>query len=425
MEATVNWMLRKWRDLWPGGLTRHQYSTLNLMAFCRHGLLGYNHARCGDCRHHEIYPSSCGDRHCPKCLGPRQAQWSAQVCSRLPDCAHFHVVFTLPAQLNEFFRLNYCLAANLLFAAAAETIKLFQANNWRMEGAFLAVLHTWGSALNWHPHLHVLVSAGGWYRVNGRWRQMRPDYMFHVGSMSMVFRAIFLRKLEELDADPDVKWPEELDTMEKRRSWRVNLAARNWNIFTRPTLGNTRAVVRYLARYTSRIAISNQRITGVDAAARTVSFNCKDYRHEGRNKEITMSGSMFLRCFAQHLVPKGFRRVRYFGLLTGRRDRIQQLPDAPQRSIGEDAPTQSRPACPRCGGQNWTYPKLRSFPHLSRIRPGTKLTITKRCKPEDWSFSLQQTRASPDSRRIVQQEDDADAVHLPDVFFGSRRRRIS
>jgi hypothetical protein len=395
MEATVNGILREWRDLWPGGLSKEQYSTLNLMACCREGRLGYNRARCGDCRHLEIYPSSCGDRHCPKCLGPRQAQWSAQVCSRLPDCAHFHVVFTLPAQMNEWFRLNYRIAAALLFAAAAATIKLFQANNWRMDGAFLAVLHTWGSALNWHPHLHVLVSAGGWHHVEGRWRQVRPDYMFPVRSMSRVFRSISLRKLEALDSDPGVTWPEELDTMEKRRSWRVNLAARNWNIFTRTTLGNTRAVVRYLARYTSRIAISNQRITGVDAAARTVSFNCKDYRNDGRIKEVTMPGGTFLRCFTQHLVPKGLRRVRYFGLLTGKKDRIAQLPDAPQRSIGEEAPIQPRPACPRCGGQNWTYPPLRSFPNPGRIRPGTNQRITKRCKPTPWSFSLQQSRASP------------------------------
>jgi hypothetical protein len=425
MEATVNSILREWRELWPGGLTKRQYSTLNLMAYCRHGLLGHNRARCGDCRHLESYPSSCGDRHCPKCLGPRQARWSAQVCSRLPDCAHFHVVFTLPAQLNEWFKLNYRIAATLLFAAAAETIKLFQASNWRMNGAFLAVLHTWGSALNWHPHLHVLVSAGGWYRVNGRWRQVRPDYMFPVGSMSRVFGPIFLRKLEELDSDPDVRWPEELDTMEKRRSWRVNLAARNWNIFTRATLGNTRAVVRYLARYTSRIAISNQRITAVDPSARTVSFNCKNYRNGGRIKEVTIPGGTFLRCFTQHLVPKGFRRVRYFGLLTGRKDRIQQIPDAPQRSIGEEAPIQPRPACPRCGGQNWTYPLLRSFPHLDRPRTTAPMRVTRHCRPTPWRFSLQQNRASPNSQKHVQQEDEADAVDLPDAFFGPRRRRLS
>ena len=194
---------------------------------------------------------------------------------------------------------------------------------------------------------------------------MRPDYLFHVESMSKVFRAIFLRELEALDANPDVKWPRSLDTMEKRRSWRVGLAGRNWNIFTRATLGNTRAVVRYLARYTSRIAISNQRITSVDPAARTVSFSWKDYKDANSIKEKTMDGGTFLRSFTRHLVPKWLRRVRYYGLLAGKKGRIQQLPKAPQRSIGEKAIRPPRPACTCCGGHNWSY---------SRVRPVTLRT---------------------------------------------------
>ena len=416
MEATVNGILREWRDLWPGGLSREQYSTLNLMAYCREGTLGYNYAICGDCRHLECYARSCGDRHCPNCLGPRQAAWSEQVCARLPDCAHFHVVFTLPEQTHQFFKLNYRMTAALLFAVAAATMKAFQANNWHMDGAFLAVLHTWGRALNWHPHLHVLVSAGGRDLVSGRWRQTRPNYMFPVTSMSRVFGAIFLRALEQLDADPDVSWPESLDTMEKRRTWRVDLAARNWNIFTKPTLGNTRAVVRYLARYTSKIAISNQRITGVDPTAKTVSFTWKDYKDGGRIKEMTTDGGTFLRSFTRHLVPKRFRRVRYFGLLAGKKGRIQQLPKAPQRSIGEKAIRPQRPACTSCGGHNWSY---------SRFRPATPGPHATRRLSTTFCFSLPPPRASPTHPKNVQQEDDADAVHLPDVFFGSRRRRIS
>ena len=153
IEATVNDILREWRDLWPGGLGEEEYSTLNLLAHCRHGELGFNHARCQHCRHGEWYASSCGDRHCPNCLGPRQAEWSEKVCQRLPDCPHFHVVFTVPEEFHDFFEGNYRIAADELFGAAAETLKLFQKNNWRMEGGFLAVLHTWGRALNWHPHL--------------------------------------------------------------------------------------------------------------------------------------------------------------------------------------------------------------------------------------------------------------------------------
>ena len=152
--------MREWRNFWPGGLSEAQYSTLNLMAHCRHGELGYNQARCGDCGHREWYASSCGDRHCPNCLGPRQAQWSEKVCDRLPDCPHFHVVFTVPKEWHDFFEKNYQIAAKEFFGAASETLKTFQKNNWGADGGFLAVLHTWGSALNWHPHLHVLAADG-------------------------------------------------------------------------------------------------------------------------------------------------------------------------------------------------------------------------------------------------------------------------
>ena len=358
IKATVNDILREWRDLWPGGLREEEYSTLNLMAHCRQGALGYNQARCGGCRHQEWYASSCGNRHCPNCLGPRQAEWSEKVCERLPDCPHFHVVFTVPKEFHDFFKLNYRIAADALFGAAAETLKLFQRNNWRTEGGFLGVLHTWGRALNWHPHLHVLVSAGGRDVSTGRWRQARPNYLFPVRSMSKVFGAIMLRRLEELEADPQIRWPERLDTLEGRRDWRLTLAGRNWNIFSRATLGNTRAVVRYLARYTSRIAMSNQRIKGIDEEERTVTFEYKDYADGAATKEMTMSGAVFVRSFARHLVPKGFRRVRYFGLLAGTKGRHRELPGAPQSAIGEKAARRPRPACRKCGGCDWRYLKF-------------------------------------------------------------------
>lgn len=356
--------MREWRDLWPGGLREEQYSTLNLMAHCREGSLGYNHAKCDGCHHKEWYASSCGDRHCPNCLGPRQAEWSEKVCERLPDCPHFHVVFTVPQQLDDLFELNYQILAAELFAAAGETLKQFQKNNWKMDGGFLAVLHTWGSALNWHPHLHVLVSAGGRDCSSGRWKQARDNYLFPVKTMSKVFGAIFLRRIEALESSRDVRWPESLQTVEARRDWRLKLAGRNWNIFSRATLGNTRAVVRYLARYTSRIAISNQRIKAIDEQQRTVSFEWKDYKDGERIKEMTMSGATFLRCFTRHMVPKGFRRIRYYGMLAGARCRHRELSGAPAASIGERAAKPQRPACPRCGCCEWLY--IRFYHHPAR-----------------------------------------------------------
>ena len=135
--------------------------------------------------------------------------------------------------------------------------------------------------------------------------------------MSRVFKAIFIHKLELLEADRTMRWPEGLPTVEARRSWRVKLCGRSWNIFIKPTLGNTRAVVRYLARYTSRIAISNRRITGVDEVRRTVTFSYTDYRDGAKRKELTLPGGEFIRRFARHLVPRGFRRVRQGSALQG------------------------------------------------------------------------------------------------------------
>ena len=192
-------------------------------------------------------------------------------------------------------------------------------------------------------------------RHDGGWALARRHYLFPVKALSKVFRAIMLRQLEELDASRKVHWSAETATLEQRRDWRLKLATKGWNVFSRPTLGNTRSVVRYLARYTSRIAISNQRITQVDEENQTVSFQWKDYRTGGRTREMTLEGGEFIRRFARHLVPKGFRRIRYFGLLTGSNDRIAKLRGAPKRCAGERILPVSRPGCSRCGREDWRY----------------------------------------------------------------------
>jgi hypothetical protein len=385
--------LREWRDLWPGGLREEQYSTLNLIAHCRHGELGYNQSVCGKCRHREWYASSCGDRHCPMCLGPRQAEWAQKACERLPDCPHFHVVFTVPEELHDFFEANYRIASDLLFAAASETLKTFQRNNWKMDGGFLAVEHTWGSALHWHPHLHVLVGAGGEDLKTGRWKQARRNYLFPVRNMSAVYRGIFLRMIEQLETSAATVWPADLASVEARRDWRLKLAGRNWNIFSRATLGNTRAVVRYLARYTSRIAISNQRITGVDEQTRTVSFGWTDYRNGGCKKTMTLAGGEFLRRFTRHLVPKGFRRVRYYGLLAGTACRHREIPGSPQGSIDEKAEDRTpRRCCPHCGAKEWFH---LMFLSANLANEGKITSPGGNFEEPPGRFSLLPSRASP------------------------------
>jgi hypothetical protein len=343
-------------------LSEEEYSTLNYIAHCRHGELGYNAARCNQCHNLEWYPSSCGNRHCPNCLGPRQAQWSEKVCERLPDCPHFHTVFTVPDQARAFFALNYETAVNLLFAAASDTLKQFQTNNWGVEGGFFGVYHSWGSRMNQHPHLHMLVSSGGRDIKTSEWKQARPTYLFPVKLMSRVYGAIFIRKLEELDAEAAIEWPDGLKSLEERRDWRLSLARCQWVIFNRPTLNNTRAVVRYLARYTSRIAISNQRIKRIDEPTRKVTFEWTDYRNGARKAECEMEGGKFIRAFANHLVPKGFRRIRYYGILCGSKEKLRSISGAPAQSLGEKAAVTHPRTCECCGGTSWTFLVIRVKP---------------------------------------------------------------
>jgi len=289
------------------------------------------------------------------CLGPRQAQWAAQVCERLPDCPHFHMVFTVPEQMHDLFAMNYRKMADVLTVAVSATLKQFQHNNWNVEGGFLSVLHTWGSALNWHPHLHVLVSAGGIDLATRRWKPVRRDYSFPVKPMSKVFRATLLSRLEALDRDPEMIWPDGWQSIEERRQRRVTLCTFNFNVFSKATLGNTRAVVRYLARYTSRIAMSNSRLVAVDEEKREVTYRWKDYRDGGRTKERTVSGKVFIRLFTRHLVPKGYRRIRYYGWLAGGGGGIRKHGEGNPGAIGERALPAERPACSCCQSREWHY----------------------------------------------------------------------
>jgi len=277
--------------------------------------------------------------------------------------------------------------ADALTDAAATSLKQFQRNNWKVDGGFLSVLHTWGSALNWHPHLHVLVSAGGVDHATGRWKPVRRDYSFPVKLLSKVFRAILLSRIEALDRDSEMVWPDGWRSVEERRQRRVALCGRNFNVFSKATLGNTRAVVRYLARYTSRIAMSNSRLVSVDTEKREVTFRWKDYRNEGQIQERTMSGKRFIWLFTRHLVPKGYRRVRYFGWLAGGQTGLSKLNEERPGVIGERTLPPEKPACQCCQAREWVYVSF--FIRLSATGTGGHVPEGKE------RFSLVGQRAGP------------------------------
>ena len=346
-------IFRLGRAEWPGGLSDEQYSVLNLIAQCRTGVLGELECWCNRCGYSEVVPQSCGNRHCPNCLESRQAKWSERVCRRLPAAKHFHMVFTVPPELAEVMRAEPKAFLGLFFEVVAEVLKTFAKNNWKGDGGFLAVLHTWGQTLQWHPHLHVLVSGGRLDHVSGRWKKAPPRSLHDIRNLSKVYRGIFLNRLEKLGKSGTFPWPAHLKCGASRAAWLRRLSRPVWRIHIEPPLRHTRAVVRYLARYTSRVAISNQRIVEFDPEAATVRFSYKDNRQGGRRKEMTLPVGQFTARFAQHILPKGFQRIRYFGFLNPGSAHYRS-PALPSATAQLERAFERHP-CPRCGNTNWTH----------------------------------------------------------------------
>lgn len=414
-KVTLNELLRKSRREWPGGQSEHVYSVLNLIAHCRTGVLGQMWSRCRECGHSEILPQSCGNRHCPLCLGVRGAQWSQMVCARLPGVEHYHVVFTLPPQAAEVMREDYKGVGDVFFRAVNRTLSRFMKNNLGCEGGFVGVMHTWGSPLSWHPHIHTIVSAGGMRLGAGTWRRFSGEYALPVRGLSKVFRAIFLQELQMATKRGAIAWRDELCDPAVRYQWRRSLMARDWVVYAQPTLKKTRALVRYLARYACRAAIGNGRIVEVDYAAKTVRFTYRDYREAGREKEMTLSHGEFIRRFATHIAPKGFRRIRYYGFLARRSGGV------PAGGV-EEHPAPDR-RCSACGATRWTRRRLSarlfSSPEVSGVhsrKPRTKPIVL---NPKSYRFSLHADSDPPPPSNKRMQETP---VTIHDDFSTALRR---
>jgi Putative transposase/Transposase zinc-binding domain len=410
--TTLNELLCKHREWWPVGLSERQYSVLKEEVF------GSMRLACRNCGAEQVIPRSCGNRHCPLCQGAKQLQWCENVCKRLPDVAHFHVVFTLPSEMEEFYRNNFKVATTLFFEAITGTVTQFMRNNWKLEGGFLGVLHTWGQTLCWHPHVHVLVPCGGFDPASGKWVNTRSHYLFSEAALSMVFRAIFLSRLEALEHNKDeCEWPEALGSEGQRRRWRVDLSGKKWMIFIRPTLDNTRAAVRYLARYTSRIAISNRRLRTIDEKTGEVEFDYKDYRDHDRIKRMRLKGREFIGRFAMHIAPRRLRRIRYGGILNAASRYRAAM--ASRTKIGEKAATIPASRCLKCGASKWTMLAIETrlpsrWQHLGnsqhrRLQPPEE----SRCIRTDNRFPL---HTGIDPPLLVQQANAADAGHTTTAF---------
>jgi len=295
--------------------------TLFAVEACRSARLGAHTYACDKCDHHSIRYNSCRNRHCPRCQLLNKEKWVEQLGATLLPVRYFHVVFTIPSELNRLCLVNQKVMYDLLFQSASQTILTLCADAKRLEvyTGLVAVLHTWGQTLTEHPHLHTMVPAGGWSEVNGYWKSSGKKFLLPVKVVSRVFRGKMLSGLKTLYANNELKFEGEIKSLQSKKSFQRlmdTLYQKDWVVYCKAPFKNANAIVKYLGNYSHRVAISNERLLSVDESS--VTFRYKDYKQKGMRKTMILEGSEFIRRFLLHVLPKGFCKIRYYGLLSVR-----------------------------------------------------------------------------------------------------------
>ena len=336
---------------------------------CRTAALSGHVERCQSaaCGFTRVAYNSCRNRHCPKCQSGAAHEWLAERAADLLPVEYFHVVFTLPAPIAAIAKQNKAVVYGLLFEAAAETLKTIAADPRHLgaETAATMVLHTWGQTLTYHPHVHVIAPGGGLAPDGKTWIACRPGFFLPVRVLQRLYRRLFLQKLAAAHAAGRLQFFDALAPLSDPRAFARHLAPSrrvDWIVYAKKPFAGPEQVLRYLARYTHRIAISNRRIVALDD--QSVSFTWKDYRDGGKQKRMTLDAHEFIRRFLLHILPDGFQRIRHYGFLAnGHRKAklavIRKLlavappePAATETPPGEPAATTTgaTPPCPCCGG---------------------------------------------------------------------------
>src|SRR5882672_4194442 len=354
-----------WRRANAGHVSLGQLKVMSAVERCRTAALGGHVVRCEKCDHTDIAYNSCRNRHCPKCQGAAAKEWLADREAELLPVPYYHVVFTLPAQIGDIAYRNKSAIYAILFKAAAETLIRIAADPKHLGAriALTAVLHTWGSALTHHPHVHIVVPGGGISPDGQRWISCRPGFFLPVRVLSRLFRRLFLEKLMAAHEAGRLRFFGDHTELAKRDAFTAYLAPlrkAEWVVYAKRPFGGPEAVLAYLSRYTHRVAIANSRLIALDETS--VTFKWKDYRAKGREraKVMTLAIDEFISRFLIHVLPSGFHRIRHYGLLAngGRAENIARA----RQLLGVPA-TQSEPAdadpdepamlchpCPCCGG---------------------------------------------------------------------------
>ena len=301
-------------------LPPHHLRIMKAIEQCRTAALGGHVDECGHCQHQRISYNSCRNRHCPKCQNLARAQWLEQRQGELLPVEYFHVVFTIPEQLNRLALQNKPVVYGILFAASAATLQTIAADPKHLGAqiGFFSILHTWGQTLVHHPHIHSVVTGGGLSPDGKRWISCRPGFFLSVRVLSRLFRRLFLEALQRAFERGLLQFHGALTPLQPPAAFRQlldELAQIEWVVYAKPPFGGPRRVIEYLGRYTHRVAISNRRL--LDVAGERITFQYKQYRSAGRpkSKHMVLPAGEFIRRFLQHCLPPGFQRIRHYGLL--------------------------------------------------------------------------------------------------------------
>lgn len=349
-------------------LTADQRRVFRRIAECRTAAMGGALYRCSSCGHPFAVYHSCRDRHCPQCQSLHRAQWLHRRLEDWPPVPAFHIVFTLPHKLNALIAKNPKPCLSLLFRSTSQTLRSFASDPKYLgaEPAIITVLHTWGQKLNLHYHLHCIVSAGGLNPQRTQWIcPPHSKFLFPVHALGQVFRGKYLSGLDAIRhelADPPH------DALQSDHDWQTfkrALAYKPWNVYAKRPYGRTVGLMRYLAQYANRVAISNKRLVAYDG--RQVRFRYKQYRKQTcQPNTLTLDADAFIRRFLRHVLPKGFVRIRYYGLLAHCKKRqclqavrriltLRAMMDVDPQSVSDAAPfdsSQTAIRCPSCGSTN-------------------------------------------------------------------------
>ncbi len=352
-------------------LSYQQEKVVSAITKCKTDKMGGHSSTCEDCGHETIHYNSCRNRHCPCCQTLVKEKWIDKTSASLIDAPYFHVVFTVPHELNSIFMSNQKIMYNLFYSLTAETLKELALDpKYKLEAniGFISVLHTWGSNLTYHPHIHIILLAGGLNKEN-KFVQTNSDFLFPFPVMAKLFKYKFLDHLDKLWTKDklECKPMSDLEFVKLKN----NLYKKKWVPYAKKTFDNAKYVIEYLGRYTHRIAISNSRITDYDQDK--ISFKYKDYKTR-KNKVMTLTSQEFVRRFLMHVLPERFVKIRYYGILSNRSKEkaltlIRTLIDSPKHDakllnmttaeIILELFDQDITICPKCSSKKLRTIKLR------------------------------------------------------------------